>query len=224
LQAATAARTGLDDLIGLIAAQARVAGASWSAIATRLGVTRQAAQQRYGPAADQLLRQTIRANARQAELTGEQLPTRQAALTRRSDRHLLACDLIDGWTLWELDDTDDGADTALAVRDDIDETDVAGGQQWATTVLRIRGIEATEWTTVPGRLDHSAPGWSPVVVCRPPVEAPAPGARSRCHTRCINGNGSASDHRAGGPADALVRVDGRPDRGMHCHCTCHDHG
>jgi hypothetical protein len=41
-------------------------GASWAEIGDQLGVTRQAAQQRYGTAADQLLRETIRAGWREA--------------------------------------------------------------------------------------------------------------------------------------------------------------
>jgi hypothetical protein len=42
-------KTELDDRIGFLANSARVDGTTWEAIGASLGVTKQAAQQRYGP-------------------------------------------------------------------------------------------------------------------------------------------------------------------------------
>lgn len=73
LRHAVDAREEVDALVAQLAAHARIwhgdRGASWAQIGRQLGTGKQAAQQRYGPAADQLLRETIRADARQPALT-----------------------------------------------------------------------------------------------------------------------------------------------------------
>lgn len=107
------ARGEVDALVEYLAARARLDGASWAGIGAQLGVSKQAAAQRYTTAADALLRTAIRAGARQRPLTT--------------------------------------------------------GRQPAGEV---------------------------------------------CGRWCVNGNGSSSDHRSGGPAQV---------KGGHCYCLCHDH-
>jgi hypothetical protein len=72
------ARGDLDALVEYLAARARLDGASWAQVGAQLGVSKQAAQQRYSPAADALLRAAIRAGARQAPLTTGPQPAGQA--------------------------------------------------------------------------------------------------------------------------------------------------
>jgi hypothetical protein len=76
LRHAVDAREEVEMLVRGLVARLRLDGASWAAIGRQLGVTKQSAQQRYGAAADQLLRTSIRAT----------FPTRQEpASTDRQD-------------------------------------------------------------------------------------------------------------------------------------------
>jgi len=93
LRHAVDAREEADALVAELAAHARLwhgdRGASWTDIGQALAVTRQAAQQRYGADADQLLRETIRGN-RQATLTpgtpgGEANPRKEPAVSKAPD-------------------------------------------------------------------------------------------------------------------------------------------
>ena len=174
LRHAADARDEVDSLVHELAARARLwhgdRGASWSDadIGAQLGTTRQAAQQRYGPAADQLLREHIRAGYRDtAPQTRRQPRLTPGAIQRRDDEYLLTCDQVDGWTLWRLDN-DAGDDTALGVHDDLDYADATAAQEWAATILATLGTDVTAWTTAPGRHDDDDPGWSPLTTCPPP--------------------------------------------------------
>jgi hypothetical protein len=71
-------RDEVDALVTYLAARARLDGASWSAVGAQLGVSKQAAAQRYTPAADALLRTAIRAGARQHPLTTGSQPAGHA--------------------------------------------------------------------------------------------------------------------------------------------------
>jgi hypothetical protein len=87
LRHAVDARAAADALVRELAAHAHLwhgdQGASWAQIGAELGVTRQAAQQRYGAAAAQLLRDHIRAGYRQ---TAPEVETRrQDELTPESE-------------------------------------------------------------------------------------------------------------------------------------------
>jgi hypothetical protein len=72
------ARDEAEALVTYLAARARLDGASWTQVGAQLGVSKQAAQQRYTPAADALLRAAIRAGARQRPLTTGPQPAGQA--------------------------------------------------------------------------------------------------------------------------------------------------
>lgn len=77
LRHACDARGEVEALIEYLAARARLDGASWAAVGAQLGVSKQAAAQRYTRAADALLRVAVRAGARQRPLTtGPQPPGR----------------------------------------------------------------------------------------------------------------------------------------------------
>jgi hypothetical protein len=163
-----------DDLVGRFVEQARGAGASWTQIGSALGVSKQAAQQRY-PSAGQGWAPAFREDAQRAlAAAGEH--AQQLGHPYLGTEHILLAlaeqdDSLAGRVLADLDVT------PRAVAQAIDQRTPRGARPIATIRLSGRVKRALEQARrESGRLGHRCPGAEHLLLV---LAADADGAASR---------------------------------------------